>query len=138
MEAGNKDIPLINLPSPPCAAVKQKIPGNKLDDAKEGVKQEVDVLKHDSPEIGVKKVNGRDEVKQDKSKDGVKKETQVAVYPSQDIRPRKTVSNKLNQEFRLMSEKVKFLTCFDLSFFKHFFRYLVYQILITLFPSLLL
>ena len=129
---------MINQPSPPCAAVKQKNPGNGLDDAKEGVKQEVDVVKHDSPEIGVKKVNDRDDVKQDKSEDDVKKGTQVAVYPGQDIRQRKMVSNKPIQEFRLMSEKVKFLTCSALSFIKHFFRYLVYQILITLFPSLLL
>ena len=87
---------------------------------------------------GIKQEDAKQDVTQDKSKYGFKQDKHKAIFASQDVRQRKSVWNKPNQEFRFMSEEVRFLKLFCLSFIKYFFRYLVYPNMIKESQSLLL
>ena len=69
---------------------------------------------------GIKQDDAKQDVTQDKSKYVFKQDKHKAVFASQDVRQRKAVWNKPNQEFRFMSEEVKFFKIFYLSFIKYF------------------
>ena len=73
-----------------------------------------------SSQNGIKQDDVKQEITQDKSKYALKQDKHKAVFASQDVRQRKAVWNKLNREFRFMSEEVKFLKIFYLSFIKYF------------------
>ena len=119
MQTDHTDISLKSQPSPPFHAVKETIPGKRLDNAKEGVKQGV-AKKYVKPNSPVMQKNVKDSINQNVSEDNVKQDNQKADYASLDIRQRKTVCNKPNRELRFMSEEVEFFSIFYLSLFQCF------------------
>ena len=66
------------------------------------------------PNSPITQKNAKDVFNQDTSKDNVKQDNQKADYVSLDIRQRKAVCNKPNQEFRFMYEEVVFLHFFSI------------------------